>query len=333
LRSAKRVAFTLVELLVVIAIIGMLVALLLPAINAARESGRRATCLNKMHQIGLAALAYADSNAATLPPSSSKDLMTEGLANMPFNNWVAIFPFMEANYIYDKFNFRLSTDVAPNSNYATEYMEQFVCPTWGGPSKAIQHNRCTLYGDPEYSMTTCYLGSWGPIAVHDCPGFCPCIETQTKPVCYCCQTTDNNATEGFPNSNRFVGVFDPETPKGCPLREITDGAALTIMAGEQLPDRTPHAQLYYTSGSAATENVPINVELAFCPLCGVPGIDIHDSNPSEYCDGFKSEHPNCCNFVMCDGSVHTFSGDIDYVVYNAMGTKARGELVVVPDGY
>jgi prepilin-type N-terminal cleavage/methylation domain-containing protein len=330
MRFGRKPAFTLVELLVVIAIIGMLVGLLLPAINSARESGRRTQCLNHLHQIGLANMAYNDSYG-TLPPSSSKDLVLKGTNGMVYNNMIAILPFMDYNSLFKQFNFRLPPSAAPNSTLgSTEYVADFVCPSWGGQSKAFQHNRCAIYGDPEYSMTTCYVGNWGPVAVHACPGFCPCQDTQTNPVCYCCQTTDNHATEDFPNSNRFVGVFDPETPRGCKLTEITDGTSHTLLAGEQLPDRTPHAQLFFPSGSAATTNVPLNVDLSFCPLCGTPGVDIHSSNPSEYCDGFKSSHPSCCNFVMVDGSSHTFPSAIDYTVYNGLGTKAGREMVDVP---
>jgi hypothetical protein len=65
-------------------------------------------------------------------------------------------------------------------------------------------------------------------------------------------------------------------------------------------------------------------------LNGPPGEDLHGERPTEYCDGFKSLHPGICNFVMGDASVHTFSTLIDYQLYNAMGTKAGGEVVVVP---
>jgi hypothetical protein len=98
------------------------------------------------------------------------------------------------------------------------------------------------------------------------------------------------------------------------------------MAGEQLPDRTPHSYLFYLNGSFAITSAPLNVDLSLCPLSGVPGVDIHGSNPSDTCDGFKSAHPGVVNFAMVDASVHGFPLTIDYEVYNDLATKAGGEI-------
>jgi prepilin-type N-terminal cleavage/methylation domain-containing protein len=325
MRQSRRIAFTLVELLVVIAIIGILIGLLLPAINSAREAGRRAACVNKLKQLGLALLNYEQA-MGSLPAGSSKDLTDVGKGGLPYNQWVAVFPFMESNELYKRFNFRQMPNVAPNSLLATTLVAQFVCPSWSLPP--IQHNRCTAYGDPEYAMGTCYVGCWGPTPVHECSPFCSCSYSATNPVCYCCQTTDHKAPSGV---NRFIAAFDPETPKGCKLKDVTDGTAHTLMGGEQLPDRTPHSSLFYLNGSVAITSVPLDVDLSFCPSGGVPGVDPHTSNPSDTCDGFKSSHPGACDFVMVDGSVHTWSLAINYQVFNNLGTKAGGELAIPPE--
>ncbi len=328
MRCRKQSGFTLVELLVVIAIIGILIAFLLPAVNAAHEAGRRVSCVNKLKQCGLALLNY-ESARGSLPACSSKQLIDNGKGGIPFNQWVAVFPYMECDYLFKQMDFTKLPNVAPNTNIATTVVQQFICPSWNGAP--IQHNRCQVYPEPEYTMVTCYEGCWGPSPIHHCNSVCPCTMTQTNPVCYCCQTNDHRDITPFPNSNTFTAVFDPESVRGCKLNEVTDGTAHTIMAGEQLPDRTPHSILFYTNGSFAITSPPLNLDLSLCPVSDVPGVDIHDTNDSDTCDGFKSTHPGVCNFVMVDASVHGWALTIDYQLYNLLATKAGGEIAIPPD--
>ncbi len=100
--------FTLVELLVVIAIIGILVALLLPAIQAAREAARRAQCQNNQKQISLAILNYASAHADELPPGGITDI-PQGAGccnNKSKESWtLSILPFMELQNLYDQYDF------------------------------------------------------------------------------------------------------------------------------------------------------------------------------------------------------------------------------------
>ena len=321
-------AFTLVELLVVIAIIGILIGLLLPAINAAREAGRRTACVNKLKQCSLALLDY-EASWGRLPAASSKGPLGVGKGGMPFNLWVAVFPFMESNDLYRRLDFTKDPNAAPNLQMATTTVfAQFLCPSW--TLSPIQPNRCTLYPDPATAVVTCYEGCWGPTSSHDasvCSTFCPCSLTQTNPVCYCCQTSDHQSARGYPNSNRYIAVFDPETPIGCKLNQVTDGTSHTIMAGEQLPDRTAHSSLFSLNGAVAITGIPLTSDItSLCPSGGISGQDPHTSNPPDSCDGFKSLHPGVCNFAMVDASVHCFPLTIDYEVYNDLGTKAGGEI-------
>ncbi len=330
-----------------IAIIGILIGLLLPAIQSAREAGRRTQCMNHLKQIGLGLLGYNDAHGSL--PGCSKNWTTAGTGAEPFNQNVAAFPFMEANYIYDKFNFREGPDMAPNNALATESIKEFLCPSWNGPP--IVHNRCTNspYPEVEYTAASCYLGNAGPLIIHEgdaYPAACPCNdddspENNGKPVCFCAQTTNHEASRPYsataPYCNQDIAIFYSEIMVGVRMAEITDGTAFTLMEGEQLPDSTPHASLYNMNGSYGTTNVPLDIDLSFCPNCGglpiVGTAAVHTTNPSEDCDGFKSSHPSACNFVMCDGSVHTFNVAIDYRLINAMGTKAGVDAVtvIVPD--
>jgi prepilin-type N-terminal cleavage/methylation domain-containing protein len=330
MRRTHRFAFTLVELLVVIAIIGILIGLLLPAINAAREAGRRAACVNKLKQCSLALLSY-ESSYGYLPPASAKGPLVDASPSkggMPFNLWVAIFPFMESNDLYRRLDFTKNTNTAPNSQLTTTVVvSQFLCPSW--TKSPIQPNRCTLYNDPTTAAVTCYVGCWGPTSSHDavtCSTFCSCSITQTNPVCYCCQTSDHHNAAGYPNSNRYVAVFDPETPIGCKLNKVTDGTSHTIVAGEQVPDMTAHSMMFGLNGAVAITGIPLTTDVkSLCPSGGITGQDPHTSNPPDICDGFKSMHAGVCNFAMVDASVHGFPLTIDYEVYNDLGTKAGGE--------
>ncbi len=345
LRSRTRSGFTLVELLVVIAIIGILIGLLLPAIQSAREAGRRAQCMNHLKQIGLALLAYNDAYARL--PGNSKQWTMNGIGAEPYNQNLAALPFMEFNDVYDKFNFRLEPTAAPNNVMATQSVKDFLCPSWTGPP--IVQNRCINYADERYSAATCYVGNAGPLIIHEAdayPAACTCNDDDTNPVCFCAQTTNHQGSvgqTGVPGqpgstpSNQGIAIFYPEIMVGVRLNEITDGTAFTLLEGEQLPDSTPHASLYNMNGTYGTTNVPLDIDLSFCPNCGgLPALataTVHDTNPSEDCDGFKSSHPSACNFVMCDGSVHTFNVTIDYRLINALGTKAGVDAVtaIVPD--
>ncbi|MGA2253590.1 MAG: DUF1559 domain-containing protein [Thermoguttaceae bacterium] len=134
--GTKRLAFTLVELLVVIAIIGILIGLLLPAINSAREAGRRAQCENNLKQLALAVLAYENAEGI-FPPSCT---FTNGPSNVkggdPENisggkdNWVIkILPYMEYNELYTKFDHDKPTSDASNKVARGTEVREMLCPS------------------------------------------------------------------------------------------------------------------------------------------------------------------------------------------------------------
>src|SRR5271166_2714452 len=144
--TRSRRGFTLVELLVVIAIIGILIGLLLPAINAAREAGRRASCLNKVRQIGLAFANYASTFNNTFPPSAqlfktSATATTSTVGGYSF--LVKLLSFMEYDYIYKTLPQALTGGSVVNAMSGSSQtaqalttamntsMKEFVCPSNG----------------------------------------------------------------------------------------------------------------------------------------------------------------------------------------------------------
>jgi prepilin-type N-terminal cleavage/methylation domain-containing protein/prepilin-type processing-associated H-X9-DG protein len=160
----RRNGFTLVELLVVIAIIGILVALLLPAINAARESGRRTACSNNLRQTGLAFIAYAEANGV-YPPPYREDPDT--------GTFIHILPFCEFNSIYEQYNLNEPWYSAANARAVQTNIPMLVCPSAPAGRDYISDYAadCEISGDvydplvqnKKIEPRSEYLGSLAPI--------------------------------------------------------------------------------------------------------------------------------------------------------------------------
>jgi prepilin-type N-terminal cleavage/methylation domain-containing protein/prepilin-type processing-associated H-X9-DG protein len=148
-RHRRSAGFTLIELLVVIAIIGVLIALLLPAIQAARESARRGQCQNNLKQFGLAINNYADIHGRLTPANVHDYLIAPDVANAVFRgkNYHSLFtfilPFVDQEAMYDSINFNFpprcchagdphgSQPVHPSFTVATKQVEMYTCPSDG----------------------------------------------------------------------------------------------------------------------------------------------------------------------------------------------------------
>lgn len=140
-RRDPRRAFTLIELLTVIAIVGLLIALILPAIQAAREAGRRVACINNLKQLGLALASY-ESSFGTLPP---------GGYSLEYSPFTRLLPFLEQSNLFNQINFSLPGQIGPTSVHATVYMTRLSvlnCPSDARSGLALE-------------PTTSYAGSFG----------------------------------------------------------------------------------------------------------------------------------------------------------------------------
>ena len=159
-RRAKRRGFTLIELLVVIAIIGVLIALLLPAVQSAREAARRAQCTNNLKQLALGAMNYEDSNKV-LPPGCFAFGLPAGTSTgrENFSALVRISPFIEQQNVYNSINFNLTYLSPVNVTAAGVQVATFICPSDNGVDNAPIN--AASYGVPASSGRQQSFSSYG----------------------------------------------------------------------------------------------------------------------------------------------------------------------------
>ncbi len=270
-----RPGFTLVELLVVIAIIAILMGLLLPAVQNAREAGSRASCMNNLKQIGLAIRLYENANGK-LPPSRISDVHA---------SWaVLILPYLEQTILFQQWDLNASYYDQTDSARLTP-VPIYFCPS-----------RRTMLTDPRFSLA-------GDVFDDPPPG----VQTPGALGDYgVCTGTDN--CDGVDCVGQVNGAFRSQLDLGLRplpavrLTDITDGLSNTIFAGEK------HVQ-FGKFGWGQLDCSIYNGDYWVCssrsggPNYGISQ-DIHDATV-----GFGSYHPAVVNFVFGDGHGHTHLQD------------------------
>ena len=332
-RGSRR-AFTLVELLVVITIIGILIALLLPAVQAAREAARRMQCSNNLKQIALAIHNYHAAHGV-FPYAG-------GFA--PHRGWgwtTMILPFADQGPLHDKINFE---------DYMTcddmKFVHQTAVSTYLCPSDPFD----TLYDDRTVPVSGCsngtgtwdgrgyvthYVGSYGDGHQKEADPYST-GQARTLYGCGGCNsnsggaqtaTADCPAPTGYYGSGPgHRGIFDyTSTSPAVKIASITDGTSNTILLGHITPIVRSESLIWTTStGTVNGTSLPINWILQ-------ESIKNH-GRPRDSWEGrgFASLHPGGVTGAMCDGSVTFFSENISQRIFNAMGSRAGGEVVTVP---
>jgi prepilin-type N-terminal cleavage/methylation domain-containing protein/prepilin-type processing-associated H-X9-DG protein len=306
-----RRAFTLVELLVVIAIIGVLVALLLPAVQAARESARRMQCSNNLKQIGIGLHNYHDT-VRHLPPGGF--WFGTDTASYRGSIMVHLLPFVEQKNLFDLFNFNQATD---NQTYpgttrllASTIVKSYVCPT--DNNKDLRNNLSIA----NYSAS---VGSTGrnDNAACPCPRWNNWASFQEMPV------------RAVTNPSHFSGSFT-RYPVSTRFADMSDGLSQTIFFGEVRRDCSVHVQNGWVrsnnSQGLACTVIPLNVDT--CKDSSADGCQRPCNWSLEL--GFKSLHPNGVMFLFGDGAVRFLSNNIDHRNYQYLGGKADGQSGDLP---
>lgn len=331
-------AFTLVELLVVIAIIGVLVALLLPAVQAAREASRRSSCQNNLKQLGLALLNHHAAQGSF--PAGAKIRIEATGPKILTNANVAILPYLE------------EATVEALWNHDLQYWEQtadvlempiaiFTCPT-NGAQKVV---------DP----------------VFDTLGISPGTQLSTTDYAY-----SKGATDAWCLGNKYPAhekgvfhLFNDADEQPTAIRRISDGTTHTIAMGEGTGDeqwkvcRRPDCNV--PEGHAQGANVPwmignlgidAHADMGYV-FSGIYGATLERMNKwpvtgtilneagildcRSSVDGgphsssnFRGDHTGGVAFLFCDGSVRFLRDSIELGMYRALSTYAGGEVAPVP---
>jgi prepilin-type N-terminal cleavage/methylation domain-containing protein/prepilin-type processing-associated H-X9-DG protein len=336
----KRRGFTLIELLVVIAIIGVLIALLLPAVQAAREAARRSQCVNNLKQIGLAIHNYESTNGCLPPTGSTVNPQKYGMKPR-------LLPYMEQTAAYNAINWNV-TPVSPNTSatypgdwtdgknmnatVGTMKINTFLCPSDANPG-----NTGTFTGINGYNF---------PIGTSN--------------------YANNLGTERRYNGGKFTG---PAWELGgasdvgilVNLASITDGTHGTAIFSEFVKGNSGANKpglnaVWYNSGTSTvlgtagsdqaeaalcqastTINWDYKGEYWMCHDTGRGGGYSHINPPNSKSCGYggapdgeiapSSNHSGGVNMLMLDGSVRFIKNSIALNIYYAIGTRAGGESV------
>lgn len=333
--TAKKGGFTLVELLVVIAIIGILVALLLPAVQSAREAARRAKCVNNLRQLGLALHNFHDNNGRFPPGSLGRN---PNLRDIPYN-WpdtpprevpqrtpfcVFVFPFLEEAAKYGAYDFDISTiaqTTNPNSPVHSK-LEVWTCPS----DESRRATSCD--GGNAQDVKGNYGVNWGAFDV-------------------LCQLANDgcSADRGTAAQPALVRAAPFHFSYGAKLADIVDGTSNTLAMMEMLqaPSDAPPCDrrgriwnddaACYQISTRATPNSSVP-DVGECnPEWGAIGIPCEDVNyniSARMHMVARSNHPGGVHVVFCDASAHFVSDGIDLAVWQALSTMNQGEPAHLP---
>ena len=313
--SPVRTGFTLIELLVVIAIIGVLVGLLLPAVQQAREAARRSACSNNMKQQGLAVHNYADVNPEKFPVGWVGEYeMGEWHGDEGEGHGFAsrMLPFIEQNNVYKTINFGAQVSAASNATARTTVISTFLCPSdsYGagdvfspgeeGAGSNDEETPDATPGSTQYARSN-YPGCFGSehMGGHDDHGGGGGGDEGLEP--------------GEGNGIFLAGGANGEN--AVSFRDVRDGLSKTIMIGER--DSRLGGSLWIGRGDGLESG-----------MSRVVGVGEHVFNGGDpHFEDFFSSHPGGVSFVFADGHVAFLSNGMSEALFQSLSTRAGGEVV------
>jgi len=330
MNSRRHRGFTLIELLVVIAIIGVLIGLLLPAVQQAREAARRNQCLNNFKQIGLALHNYIDTYSM-LPASRAATGIGAGGAPIPFpvinfSAMARILPFMDQPEVSDRINFDLHCNLAENTTARGLKVSSYICPSdgkyqllAGNPGNNIRANEGATINFAYYQIDAAGINASLP------PPNGPFFALKFYKLKEISDGTSRTAAFSEQNmSDQSQAIASEEDYFRGELVVYASTMDQAVQACESL-DMT---NLTFQGGSTAgREWIGVGVTEMFYLHANTPNRRSCFFQPGRCVFTATSRHPGGVNVAMCDGSVRFVSNSIDKHAWRAMGTRAGGETV------
>jgi prepilin-type N-terminal cleavage/methylation domain-containing protein/prepilin-type processing-associated H-X9-DG protein len=323
----RRAAFTLIELLVVIAIIGILIALLLPAVQKIREAAARMQCSNNLHQIGLALHNYHDANG-TFPSGNQAIGGTFDNKNPPttwgggyyYANWaILLLPYVEQSPLYQQYNLSKPNADPSNQPVVTSLVKVYTCPSDVNANLVMKPETYDSGADGGSVGARYATGSYRGMSGVSHDGFDQWV--------------------GYPDEVRrnmyyapqLKGIFHNDGVTGLTPERITsiaDGTSNTLMVGERATRTHINRTTFWADGFnlySLSGAYPFSATL-------LPDYDAcvaSTPDPAKCKYGWGSFHTGLVNFVWADGHVQPIQTSINMQVFTWCATVAGGE--VIPD--
>jgi prepilin-type N-terminal cleavage/methylation domain-containing protein/prepilin-type processing-associated H-X9-DG protein len=351
-RKARQQGFTLVELLVVIAIIGVLVALLLPAIQAAREAARRTQCTNNIKQIGLAAINYESAQGAF--PIGMEMMPNLNLTKATF--FVRLLPYLEQAGLYSQWDFKPTgsgrfptTNVTdnPTTSRAATVISGFLCPSDVFPENPYQLTggagafpSTSSNGAPDgYYSATSYAGNYGEGSYY--------VQYSQFPIrpngMLFLTGSSNSLAASTSGGGMNVLVENHKDLSPVRIKDITDGTTQTIILGEKF-----HHDEFFDSWTSNNSGQKMYQVSAWAWAGGMKGtahifcssavpinqsVQAYTSSPNNIIaqdkryNGWGSGHPGGVIFAFCDGSVRYVNDSLSQIILTRLSTRAAADIV------
>jgi prepilin-type N-terminal cleavage/methylation domain-containing protein/prepilin-type processing-associated H-X9-DG protein len=299
MRNDHRRGFTLIELLVVIFIIGLLIALLLPAVQGAREAARRAQCVNNLKQLGVALHTY-ESTYRAFPPGYVSNFDASGNDTGPGWGWCALLlPQMEQRPLYDSVNFSRAIEDPSNLTSRLTRIAVCLCPSDDQPPSWLAMQR----------------------------------DANGTPIRSICQVASANYVGMYGTSDPGIdgdGIFFRDSSIG--ITDITDGTAQTIAAGERGYSLGEATWVGSVTGAALfpVDNDGVGyprVESGPGMILGHAGGNLGPGDPNAEVNQFYSRHPGGVNFLFADGHVSFLKTTQNARTFRALATRGGAEVI------